>query len=88
MSAQTQRKKKVLKSQQQKEMVFGPQNYLLLAIAVLLLVIGYTGTYLENEFKGFFSLYVAPILIMSGFILVVFGILRKPAPASDQESRN
>ncbi len=32
--------------------------------------------YLENEVKGFISLYVSPIVIMTGYIIVIFAIMK------------
>lgn len=67
-------------------MLLGPQNYQLLLIAVLSLLVGFGGMYIENEFLGWFSLYVSPLLIIGGFILVVFGIMKTEASADSTET--
>lgn len=57
-------------------------NYKLLGLALALLALGYGGMYIENEFKGVYSLYVAPILLLAGYLLVAFGIMKRfPKPA-------
>ena len=33
--------------------------------------------YIENEFEGWFSLYVSPLMIVGGFAMVAFGIVKK-----------
>lgn len=58
-------------------MLFGPLNYRILGVGVLLVIIGFTAMYIENEFKGFISLYISPIVIMSGYVTVIFAILKK-----------
>lgn len=64
-------------------MVFGKQNYILLAVAVLCLTIGFGGMYVENEFTGWFSLYISPLFLVAGFITVVFAILWKGKQVSE-----
>lgn len=60
-------------------MVFSALNYKILGAGVLLVIIGFTIMRLENEVYGFISLYIAPVLIMAGYITVVFAILKRPA---------
>jgi len=67
------RKRKIKKD----PMLFGPLNYRILGVGVLLVIIGFTAMYIENEFKGFISLYISPIVIMSGYVTVIFAILKK-----------
>ncbi len=57
-------------------MFFSAFNYKLLGIAVLLVVGGFTAMYLENEIQGVISLYVSPIIIMAGYVLVIFAIMK------------
>jgi hypothetical protein len=54
------------------------QNYILLAISVLLIVVGFVAMYLDGQFLGFVSLTVSPILIVSGYALLIYAILRRP----------
>lgn len=55
------------------------QNYILLAVSVLLIVVGFVAMYLDGQFLGFVSLTVSPILIVSGYALLIYAILRRPS---------
>lgn len=55
--------------------VFETRNYVLLAIGVAMVAIGFAIMRLENEFLGTISLYVAPLLILSGYAEVIYAIL-------------
>lgn len=57
-------------------MIFSSWNYKVFAIGILLVVAGFTAMYLENEVDGFISLYISPIVIMTGYITVIFAILK------------
>ena len=57
-------------------MFFSAFNYKLLGIAVLLIVGGFAAMYMENEINGFISLYVSPIVVMAGYVLVIFAITK------------
>lgn len=57
-------------------MLFDHSHYKLLAAALLLVLVGFTAMYIENEVKGFISLFVSPILIVGGYALVVYAILK------------
>lgn len=58
-------------------MLFNASNYKRMIIAFLMVLIGFTAMYIENEVEGFISLYVSPILIVGGYALVVHAILVK-----------
>jgi len=77
MSVKQSKRKKAVKIQENREMVLGAQNYMLLGVAVLCLAIGFGGMYIENEFTGWFSLYISPLFLVAGFVTVVFAILWK-----------
>lgn len=59
-------------------MVFGRRNYLLLLLGIGLVVVGYLVMSLDNDVDGFLSLYVAPLLILGGYVEVIYAILRRP----------
>ncbi|PQJ36251.1 hypothetical protein BSZ35_02710 [Salinibacter sp. 10B] len=59
-------------------MIFRKQNYVLLAVSVLLIAVGFVAMYLDGQFLGFVSLTVSPIIILSGYALLVYAILRRP----------
>ena len=67
-------------------MFFSAFNYKLLGIAVLLIVGGFAAMYLENEVHGFVSLYVSPIAVMAGYVLVIFAIMKHDRQESEEES--
>lgn len=65
-------------------MIFSAWNYKILSLGLLLVIIGFTAMYLENEVYGFISLYVSPIVIMAGYVTVIFAILKNKNATSDQ----
>jgi FtsH-binding integral membrane protein len=74
------------KSSSQRKMVFQPTNYKLMALGLLLVIGGFTAMYMENEVSGFISLFISPIVIMAGYISVIFAIMIRPSPTSSTES--
>ncbi|GHT62410.1 hypothetical protein FACS189451_06670 [Bacteroidia bacterium] len=73
--------------------VFGKENFIILAISILLVIIGFwlmSGAKTTEE-TGFdpaiFNarrIVIAPIVTMAGFILVVWAILKKPKDKKEQ----
>lgn len=61
-------------------LVFTRRNYVLLGIALALIAVGYTLMRAENEVDGFLSLYVAPLLILGGYLEAIYAILWQPKP--------
>ncbi len=59
-----------------KPMIFSPWNYKVLAVGLLLVIVGFTAMYLENEVEGIISLYISPIVIMAGYLTVIVAILK------------
>lgn len=59
-------------------MVFGRRNYVLLLAGVFAVVVGYVMMRLENDVDGFLSLYVAPIIILAGYLEVIYAIIVSP----------
>lgn len=57
-------------------MLFSPFNYKMMGLGVLLVVIGFTIMRIENEVYGFISLYVSPVLIMAGYGLAAYSIIK------------
>lgn len=58
-------------------MFFTPLNYKLIGLGLLFLVIGFTAMRIENEVDGFISLYISPVIIMAGYITVLYAILKR-----------
>jgi hypothetical protein len=70
-----------------KQFAFGKENFILLAVSIAIIIIGFVlvSGGKSTEETGFdpsiFNnrrLFVAPIVIMSGFGLMVYAILKKP----------
>jgi uncharacterized membrane protein HdeD (DUF308 family) len=59
-------------------MLFTRQNYILLLLGVIAIVIGYTTMRIENEVDGIISLYIAPLLILGGYLEIIYAILWRP----------
>lgn len=72
-------------------MVFEKKNYQILGIGVALVVIGFAAMRMENEVDGVISLYVSPLVVMAGYVTVLFAILWRPktsAAASTSEPQS
>ncbi|MEX0660248.1 MAG: hypothetical protein WD381_04475 [Balneolaceae bacterium] len=65
------------KQKNQKPMAFSALNYKILGLGVLFIVIGFTAMRLENEVHGIISLYISPVVIMAGYITVIYAILKR-----------
>jgi hypothetical protein len=70
-------KRKKKKNTNRKPMLFSPLNYKLMGLGVLLVIIGFTIMRLENEVYGFISLYISPVLILGGYLTVIWAILKR-----------
>jgi hypothetical protein len=62
-------------------MPFRRQNYQLLVVGVVLLLIGYSLLLVPSHFvdaKVFSpALYIAPVVIMGGFVMLIYAILKR-----------
>ena len=56
-------------------MILTSHNYVLMVVGVLAIVVGYAIMRLENQVDGFISLYVAPLLILDGYLEIICAIL-------------
>lgn len=75
--------KQYRKGSDNRPMLFSAWNYKVLAIGLLSVIIGFTAMYVENEVQGFISLYLSPILIMGGYITVIFAIMKHDRDKSE-----
>jgi len=66
-----------------KPMLFDRSNYLILILGIFLILVGFSIMRLENEVYGFISLYVAPIVIISGYGTVIAAILTRRKKVTD-----
>jgi len=60
---------------EKKPMLYSALNYRWMGIGCLLVIVGFTAMYLENEVYGPISLYLSPVLIITGYLLVIYAIL-------------
>lgn len=72
------------KKEDNQPMFFSSFNYKLIGIAIFLITFGFAAMYWENEINGFISLFVSPILIMAGYIIVIFAILKHSGTDSEE----
>lgn len=64
-------------------MLFSPLNYKLIGLGVLLIAAGFTAMKLENEVYGIISLYISPVVILAGYVTVIFAILKRDHKAEE-----
>jgi L-asparagine transporter-like permease len=68
-------------------MVFVKRNYVLLLAGLAFVVVGYVIMRMENEVDGFISLYVAPLMILGGYLEVMYAIFyREKEPETESQS--
>lgn len=62
------------------KLAFGRQNYILMLAGIAVLIIGFIIMSMDKDTFGFgaLGLTVGPIIVMIGFIIEFFAILRKP----------
>ena len=61
-------------------LAFGKQNYMLMLAGIVLLIIGFIVMSADNEPFGFgaLGLTAGPLIVLAGFVVQFFAILRKP----------
>lgn len=70
------------------QMIFSAGNFRILGLSVLLIIAGFTAMRLENEAYGFVSLYISPVVILTGYLLVIYAILRRRDLETTPSTRN
>lgn len=76
-----------------RKFAFGKTNFVLLAIGMCIVVIGFvlmagsgtTETTFEPDIFSVRRIKVAPVVCFLGFVFMIYGILRKPADSSNEE---
>jgi len=63
-------------------MVFTRKNYVLLLSGLGMIVVGYIIMRMENEVDGFISLYIAPIILLAGYLEIIYAIMWRPDEAN------
>lgn len=62
--------------------VFKRWNYILVCLGLLAVVVGFALMRLENQVDGVLSLYVAPLLILGGYLEIIYAILWRSEPST------
>ena len=63
---------------QKSPMPFETKNYTLIVAGLILVAIGYGIMAAENELDGFWSLYVSPILLLTGYVEIIYAVVWRP----------
>jgi len=75
-------KKRALADRTKREALYGmplqKENYLFIGIGFAVILIGYIIIGIERNVDGFLSLNVSPILIIGGFVWIIYAVLYKP----------
>lgn len=84
MANKSKKEKNIRQADQQAKhqfnLVFGKQNYFLMIIGMVLIILGFILMYGGKEdIYSFRKITLAPILVVAGFIVEVVAIMRKPA---------
>ena len=61
------------------QFVFGKQNYQILIASIIMVIIGFALMSGETDIYSFRKIVLAPIVVLAGFGLGFFAILKKPA---------
>jgi polyferredoxin len=75
------------KGRKQKPMIFQPLNYKLLILGLFLIVIGFMAMYMDNSIWGLVPLYLSPIVILAGYVVVIFSIITKTHDTPSAKSK-
>lgn len=70
--------KKSVKETPTMEFVFKKQNYIIMLAGLLVIIIGFTLMYGKEDIYDFRKITLAPIVVLTGFVIEVFAILYKP----------
>jgi hypothetical protein len=73
------------KGRRKATMVFARRNYVILLMAVAAILLGYIVMRMDNQVEGFLSLYVAPIIVLGGYLGVIYAILWKEPEANNAD---
>ena len=67
-------------------MLFERKNYLILGLALGLLIVGYSAMAIDNQVRSFITLYFSPVILMTGYLLVIYAIFYRPKNRSDAQA--
>ncbi len=78
------RKTRSKKTDHSKPMLFTGMNYKLMGLGLFLVFIGFAAMRIENEVYGIISLYFSPIVILAGYAVVGYSILKRDHKLDNQ----
>ena len=58
--------------------VFARENYMLMIIGVVVIILGFILMYGKEDIYDFRKITLAPIVVITGFIIEIFAIMKKP----------
>lgn len=59
------------------EFVFGKQNYMIMLIGLAVIVLGFALMIGKEDIFDFQKLTLAPILVLTGFVIEIYAIMKK-----------
>ncbi|MCX6186308.1 MAG: DUF3098 domain-containing protein, partial [Bacteroidetes bacterium] len=65
-------------AKQDDSFVFGKENYQLMILGFVVIIIGFMLMYGTTDIFDFRKLTLAPIVVLAGFVIEIFAIMRKP----------
>jgi hypothetical protein len=60
------------------QFVFNNTNYKLMLVGLLTIIVGFVLMYGKEDIYDFRKTTLAPIVVLSGFVIEIFAIMRKP----------
>ncbi|MDC0579604.1 DUF3098 domain-containing protein [Bacteroidia bacterium] len=60
------------------QFVFGKSNYLWMLIGLLVIITGFVLMYGKEDIYDFRKITLAPVVVIIGFIIEIFAIMKKP----------
>jgi hypothetical protein len=63
------------------DFALGKQNYIMLAIGAVLIVIGFILMAVKGDIYGFRKLHLSTIFVMLGFLFEIYAIMKRPKVA-------
>ena len=62
----------------QTDFALGKQNYILLAVGAVLIIIGFILMAVKGELYGFRKMHLSTIFVMLGFFFEIYAIMKRP----------
>lgn len=59
-----------------------------MVVGLLFITVGYVIMRLDNQVESFISLYLAPLMILGGYLEIVYAILWKPRSAEADSAQS